>query len=92
MGEYFIHVHIHFLLALKVYNFVGLFVLWNDTQQRAGQVESNPGLLREDIASVYGVPVLPTEPLGAPEIAILTLFCPSNLSRESLLFAPDCVC
>ncbi len=36
------------------------------TCSKGPQVESNPGLLCEDIASVYGVPALPTEPPGAP--------------------------
>ncbi len=36
------------------------------TCSKGPQVESNPGPLREDIASVYGAPALPTEPPGAP--------------------------
>ncbi len=36
------------------------------TCSKGPQVESNPGPLREDIASVYGAPALPTEPPGTP--------------------------
>ncbi len=36
------------------------------TCSKGPQVESNLGLLRKDIASVYGAPALLTEPPGAP--------------------------
>ncbi len=36
------------------------------TCNKGPQVESNPGPLPEDIASVYGTPALPTESPGAP--------------------------
>ncbi len=48
------------------------------TCSKGPQVESNLGPLREDTASVYGAPALPTEPPGAPNSTLLivpTEFC-----------------
>ncbi len=42
------------------------------TCSKGPQVESNPGPLRKDMASVYGAPALLTEPPGAPGEQVLS--------------------
>ncbi len=56
-------------------------------QQMATEVESNLGPLREDTASVYGAPALPTEPPGAPGSFILQCKTHELLTLNTLLKA-----
>ncbi len=71
-----IEAHIMYLFLFFRY-FLGLFVplfLGQETGQREGEWHAAKGhrwnrtrvCCSEDIASVYGAPALPTEPLGAP--------------------------
>ncbi len=64
------------------------------TCSKGPHVESNPGPMREDIASVYGAPALPTAPAGAPKLSacVLTLLLFQLLSFNMFFGLPSLLC